>query len=253
MTRSVLALFFALLVTVLSLTSSSYAAPPTCSDATAARLQACLDQVERDESALPGGPCSSSDWRCICTKQQGMADCFAVCPSQVPADTANFDKNNCAGQHDGITMNDLGGDLMYTWSDLNAALGGTPDGNIGFPPNSTSSPTHPVVSGGPPGNKGPASNAAKNAIPPSASSGNVITNNANPATVNPAAVSTSNTNPANTSPASTFITNANPASNATLPTVPSGNSSVKQATVFSALPALSALAIVAITLPMLLI
>ena len=84
----------------------------------------------------------------ICTKQQGLADCFAVCPSQIPQDTANFDQMNCAGQHDGITMNDLGGDLMYTWSDLNAALGGAPDGNIEFPPDQSqsTSATPPLAS-----------------------------------------------------------------------------------------------------------
>lgn len=64
MKYSVLTFFIVVLVTILSLTSSSNASTSTCSDATAAHLQTCLDQVERDESVLPGGPCSSSDWRC---------------------------------------------------------------------------------------------------------------------------------------------------------------------------------------------
>jgi hypothetical protein len=95
-----------------------------CTDDTQARITACLDQVERDESQLPGGPCSSSDWRCICTKQQGMADCYSACPSLIPYDAANFDKKNCAGQREGVTMQDLGGSLMYTWSDLRIPLQG---------------------------------------------------------------------------------------------------------------------------------
>ena len=66
MIRPKSAVFFVFLITVLSIASCSYASPSTCSDATAARLQNCLDQVERDESVLPGGPCSSFDWRCEC-------------------------------------------------------------------------------------------------------------------------------------------------------------------------------------------
>lgn len=113
------------------------ASAQTCSTEVQARLTACLDQVERDESQLPGGPCSSSDWTCICTKQQGMADCYSDCPSLMQSDEANFDKYNCAGQHEGVTMQDLGGTLMYTWSDLNVIL----QGDVAVRENSTGDST----------------------------------------------------------------------------------------------------------------
>lgn len=182
-----------------------------------------------------------------------MADCFAVCPTQIPADTANFDRNNCAGQHDGITINDLGGDLMYTWSDLNTALGGTPDGNIQFPPNSTSSSVTPppLASDGPAGNKHPEVIPASNANPASTSPGTVNTNNGNPSNTNPATIPTNNTYPAGTTSASINTNNQIPASNAPVASVPSANSSRKQAASCFTLPTLSALGIVTITLPML--
>ena len=66
MIRSAFALFLIFSTTVSSIATSSHASPSPCPDATAARLQNCLDQVERDESVLPGGPCSSFDWRCEC-------------------------------------------------------------------------------------------------------------------------------------------------------------------------------------------
>ena len=43
-----------------------------CEQGVRDQITACLDQVETDESQLSGGPCTSSDWECICTKQQGM-------------------------------------------------------------------------------------------------------------------------------------------------------------------------------------
>ena len=95
-------------------------------------------------------------------------------------------------------MNDLGGDLMYTWSDLNVALGGTPDGNIEFPPDQSQSTS---------------------ATPPLASS-DVTT------------VST---------PTAVGKNDTKTASNTTVASVPSANSSLKQAIGFLSLSGLLAL------------
>lgn len=61
MTKSVLTLSLIFIATASSAFTSSSS---SCPDAIATKLQTCLDQVERDESVLPGGPCSSLDWRC---------------------------------------------------------------------------------------------------------------------------------------------------------------------------------------------
>lgn len=63
MTESVLTLSLIFIATASSAFTSS-SSSSSCPDAIATKLQTCLDQVERDESVLPGGPCSSLDWRC---------------------------------------------------------------------------------------------------------------------------------------------------------------------------------------------
>lgn len=45
----------------------------SCDTNTMTQVQLCLDNVENDEAALAGGPCTSGNWTCICTKHQGLA------------------------------------------------------------------------------------------------------------------------------------------------------------------------------------
>lgn len=63
----------------------------------------------------------------------------------MPRDAISFDQQNCAGQHEGITINGLGGKLMYTWSDLNMNLGGSPDPGKNSSTSSSSSDAHGIA------------------------------------------------------------------------------------------------------------
>ncbi|PWN54468.1 hypothetical protein IE53DRAFT_376454 [Violaceomyces palustris] len=96
------------IVPLLSLAQSS------CPQSTLDQIQTCLDTIETDESTRPGGPCTSTDWQCICNKQQGILACYNPCPSQTDADAKNFNDNNCRGQH-GVT-NQIGGNDAFTYS-----------------------------------------------------------------------------------------------------------------------------------------
>lgn len=72
----------------------------TCPYQTGDQIQTCLAQVESDESTRPGGPCTSSDWSCICNKQQGLIDCYKPCPGT--QDREAVDYNNVSSDSDAV-------------------------------------------------------------------------------------------------------------------------------------------------------
>ncbi|KAE8268920.1 hypothetical protein A4X09_0g3426 [Tilletia walkeri] len=83
----------------------------------------CEAQVYKEEAALPGGACSSTDWPCICSLQQGLISCYDLCTGTQPADQIRFNKQECNGQH-GVRNIQNGGDLGYTFGTLTTTLSG---------------------------------------------------------------------------------------------------------------------------------
>ncbi|CAD6891502.1 unnamed protein product [Tilletia laevis] len=83
----------------------------------------CQAQVYKEEAALPGGACSSSDWSCICSLQQGLISCYDLCTGTQPADQIRFNKQECNGQH-GVRNQQNGGSLGYTFGTLTTTLSG---------------------------------------------------------------------------------------------------------------------------------
>ncbi|KAN0061713.1 hypothetical protein ACQY0O_005705 [Thecaphora frezii] len=108
--RSFTHLVLLLLVSTASLT---LVAAQTCPQATKDQIQTCLDTIEADEAKLPQ-PCSSSDWACICNKQQGLIECYTPCPELQDYDAIRYNQQNCAGQH-GVT-NAAAGNAANTYS-----------------------------------------------------------------------------------------------------------------------------------------
>ncbi|PWN92086.1 hypothetical protein FA10DRAFT_265889 [Acaromyces ingoldii] len=147
-----------------------------CDQTTRDQITSCLDQIEQDESKLPSGPCSSSDWTCICTKQVGLQDCYQKCRGLQPVDDVNFNKGNCFNQH-GVDMSAL----TYSWSQLPFAV------------DSGASRNQDTSSGGTPSNSnasGSTSSVSSSTSLPSSTaptSSSISSNNASAATSSPAA------------------------------------------------------------------
>ncbi|KAK0544958.1 hypothetical protein OC845_005334 [Tilletia horrida] len=100
----------------------------------------CVAQVYAQEAALPGGPCSSSDWSCICSLQSGLIGCYSLCPGYEPADDLRFNKENCNGQH-GVKNVQNNGTLSYTFGTLTASLTSFPGAtSTGSSPTTTAAP-----------------------------------------------------------------------------------------------------------------
>ncbi|CAO1630418.1 unnamed protein product [Sympodiomycopsis kandeliae] len=110
----------------------------TCPYQTGDQIQACLAQVESDEAARSGGPCSSSDWGCICNKQQGLIDCYKPCPGTQDKEAVDYNNNNCAGQN-GVKNAAAGGDATYTGSPLTTSVPEAGGQSTGSSPAATSS------------------------------------------------------------------------------------------------------------------
>ncbi|KAE8217650.1 hypothetical protein CF319_g8311 [Tilletia indica] len=94
----------------------------TCSKSKSKLVQTCLENVYKEEEALPRGPCYSDDVECYCMVQQGIIDCWEDngCGNAQPKSQITWNNENCAGQK-GFSNKAAGGDLVFDLSKVNSA------------------------------------------------------------------------------------------------------------------------------------